>query len=123
MKKYFLFVLVLFFVTGFSFANDSAEGFWISVDEKTEKETAGWKIWVENDVLYGKILSAADTTLDDTAGGKGKSYDNFQNGIDVSTFNLGEEFVEKKFIPRKNAPTNLTDNFFYFPRKVPFDLH
>ena len=85
MKKYFLCVLVLFFVTGFTFANDSAEGFWISVDEKTEKETAGWKIWVENDVLYGKILSAADTTLDDTAGGKGKSYDNFQNGIDVST--------------------------------------
>ena len=40
---------------------------------------------VDGKITAVKILSAADTTLDDTAGGKGKSYDNFQNGIDVST--------------------------------------
>ena len=36
-------------------------------------------------MLNGKILSAADVTNEDTAGGKDKSYDNFQNGIQVNT--------------------------------------
>ena len=85
MKKFLLCFFVLFFIGYFVFATDSVEGFWISVDEKSGEQTAGWEIWQENGLLNGKILSAADVTNEDTAGGKDKSYDNFQNGIQVNT--------------------------------------
>ena len=85
MKKNLLCFFIVAFISGFIFATDSVEGFWISVDEKTGKQTAGWEIWQENGLLNGRILAAADVTADDTAGGKGKSYDNFQDGIDVNT--------------------------------------
>ena len=45
---------------------DPAEGFWLSVDEKSGKITAGWHIYEESGKLFGKILSMADlpkTTL------------------------------------------------------------
>jgi uncharacterized protein (DUF2147 family) len=88
MKKQILFVLLFALIGGVLFAADPAEGFWISVDEKTGKQTAGWEIWQENGKLYGKILSIADNPQDIKAGGAGKSYDNFQNGVDVSTLNI-----------------------------------
>jgi uncharacterized protein (DUF2147 family) len=88
MKK-FLFILLIFaFFGAFAFATDSVEGFWISVDEKTGQQTAGWEIWQENGLLNGKILSAADVKAEDTAGGNGKSYDNFQNGAKVNTIKV-----------------------------------
>jgi len=60
MKKSTLFISVfLLVVTGFCFAADPAEGFWISVDDKSGKVTAGWEIYVVGDTLYGKILSVA----------------------------------------------------------------
>ena len=68
------------------FAADPAEGYWLSVDEKTKEETAGWQIWQEGGKLYGKILSVAGKPQDEKAtGGKGKSYDNFMKGTDVGT--------------------------------------
>ena len=88
MKKYLLCFFIVAFISAFVFATDSVEGFWISVDEKTGKQTAGWEIWQEDGLLNGRILVAADVTADDTAGGKGKSYDNFQNGTDVSTIKV-----------------------------------
>ena len=39
-------------------------------------------------MLNGKILSAADVKAEDTAGGNGKSYDNFQNGAKVNTIKV-----------------------------------
>ena len=51
MKKTFLLILILSLVSGLAFATDPAEGYWISVDEKTGKQTAGWEIWQENGVL------------------------------------------------------------------------
>ena len=56
------FVLIFIMVCGICFAADPAEGFWLSVDEKTGKVTAGWQIYVQSGVLYGRILSAADAT-------------------------------------------------------------
>jgi len=56
MKK----IAVLFLILGISglcFAADPAEGFWLSVDEKTNEVTAGWQIYQEGGRLYGKILS------------------------------------------------------------------
>jgi len=88
MKKYLFLVLIFAFITGFAFAADPAEGFWISVDEKTGKQTAGWEIWQENGILYGKILSIANNPQDAKSGGVGKTYDNFQNGVDVGTLKV-----------------------------------
>jgi uncharacterized protein (DUF2147 family) len=49
------------------FAADAVEGCWLSVDEKTGKITAGWEIYQEGGVLYGKILSTPDAKPEDTA--------------------------------------------------------
>ena len=86
MKKLIALLAGLLLLGTMSFAADPAEGFWISVDEKTENPTAGWQIQVANGKLSGKILSVADKAQDVFAdGGKGKHYDNFMNGVDVGT--------------------------------------
>jgi uncharacterized protein (DUF2147 family) len=53
-------LLWLLFVAGFCSAADPVEGFWLSIDEKTNKVTAGWYIYQEGGKLYGTILSMAD---------------------------------------------------------------
>ena len=86
MKKLAAIILAMAVCMTAVFAADPAEGFWISVDEKTNKDTAGWQIWEQGGKLYGKILSVADLPQDVKAtGGKGKSYDNFMNGTDIGT--------------------------------------
>ena len=60
MKKAIFVFLVLTVVSGICFAADPVEGFWLSVDEKTGKVTAGWHVYQEGDKLFGKILSLAD---------------------------------------------------------------
>jgi uncharacterized protein (DUF2147 family) len=57
MKKIIALCVGLLLVSGLCFAADPAEGFWVSIDEKTEKPTAGWQIYAEKGVLYGKIIS------------------------------------------------------------------
>ena len=54
-----LLVLIFLFISGICFAADPAEGFWISSDEQTGKETAGWEIFIRDGKLYGRILSLA----------------------------------------------------------------
>ncbi len=88
MKKSFVICFILAFFTGLLFAADPVEGYWISVDEKTQKDTAGWEIWQEEGILYGKIISVADNPQDATAGGENKSYDNFCNGAKVSSLKV-----------------------------------
>ena len=86
MKKLFALFAGLFLAGALCFAADPTEGFWISIDEKTNKPTAGWQIWVENGKLYGKMLSIADYPQDTlTNGGKGRHYDNFMNNVDIGT--------------------------------------
>ncbi|MDR0411920.1 MAG: DUF2147 domain-containing protein [Treponema sp.] len=55
-----LFVLCMVFLAGTAFAADPVAGFWLSVDEKTHKTTAGWEIYQTNGILFGKMLSVAD---------------------------------------------------------------
>ena len=51
-------IVLLFFLAGTALCfADPVEGFWLSVDEKTNKVTAGWQIYQEGGKLYGKILS------------------------------------------------------------------
>jgi uncharacterized protein (DUF2147 family) len=59
MKKIFLLGILAVIFTGIV-AADPAEGFWISVDDKTGKATAGWQIYIEGGKLSGRILSIAD---------------------------------------------------------------
>ena len=60
MKKLTALLSMLLVVAGFCFAADPAEGYWLSIDEKTGKVTAGWQIYQESGKLFGKILSIAD---------------------------------------------------------------
>jgi uncharacterized protein (DUF2147 family) len=52
-------LLGLFLARGICFAADPVEGFWLSIDEKTGKITAGWEIYQNAGKLYGKMLSVA----------------------------------------------------------------
>ena len=89
MKKLIAIMAAFLLVGSMCFAADLAVGFWISVDEKTNDDTAGWKIWQEGGKLCGKILSVADKPQDEKAtGGKGKTYDNFMKGADVGTLTV-----------------------------------
>jgi len=64
-KKQTLFAgIFLLLAAGFCFAADPAEGFWISVDDKSGKVTAGWEIYTDGGTLFGKILSVADYPQD-----------------------------------------------------------
>ena len=86
MKKIIALFAAVLLIGTMCFAADPAEGFWISVDEKTNQPTAGWQIWEQGGTLSGKILSLADLPQDQIAdGGLGKHYDNFMNGVDVGT--------------------------------------
>ena len=86
MKKIIALFAALLLVGTMCFAADPAEGFWISIDEKTNEPTAGWQISQQGGKLSGKILSVADKPQDELAtGGKGKKYDNFMKGADVGT--------------------------------------
>ncbi|MDR2516709.1 MAG: DUF2147 domain-containing protein [Spirochaetaceae bacterium] len=56
---------------------DPAEGYWISVDDKTGRVTAGWHVYEEAGVLYGRILSIADFPQDTPALSCKESYPDF----------------------------------------------
>jgi uncharacterized protein (DUF2147 family) len=60
MKRIISLFFALIMITGFCFASDPAEGFWLSIDDKTGEVTAGWKIYQENGILYGHMLSFTD---------------------------------------------------------------
>ena len=54
---------IIALITGLAIAavcfaqSDPVDGYWISIDEKTNKITAGWHVYQEGGILYGKILS------------------------------------------------------------------
>jgi uncharacterized protein (DUF2147 family) len=56
---------------------DPVEGFWISVDDKTNKATAGWEIYQQGGKLYGKILSIAGFPQEELAKTCKESYQGF----------------------------------------------
>ncbi|MDR1970481.1 MAG: DUF2147 domain-containing protein [Treponema sp.] len=45
-------------------AADPVEGYWLSIDDKTGRVTAGWEIYQEGGKLYGKVLSTAEHAPD-----------------------------------------------------------
>ena len=73
---------------------DPVVGFWLSVDEKTDKVSAGWQIYIENDILYGKILSVPNQPRNALATECRDSYRNFPVAGRVSQMPLaGTPFI------------------------------
>ena len=77
MKKIIILFLTFSVIAGFCFAEDPAEGYWLSVDEKTGKVTGGWHIFVEGDKMLGRVLSMADYSRDILAVRCKESYPGF----------------------------------------------
>ena len=59
------------------FAQDPASGLWKSVDDKTGKTTAIWKIYEEGGKLFGTIAAVVDNPQDVIASACKKSYKDF----------------------------------------------
>jgi len=59
MKKIIILFLILA-ISGICFASDPAEGYWLSVDEKSGKVTGGWHIYQEDGKLLGRLLSSTE---------------------------------------------------------------
>jgi uncharacterized protein (DUF2147 family) len=77
MKKIIIITTVILLCTGNAFAADPAEGYWLSVDDKTGEIKSGWEIYESNGILYGKILSAVNCTAEDKAVKCRESYAGF----------------------------------------------
>jgi uncharacterized protein (DUF2147 family) len=84
MKKLFVVLGALLLSAGLCSAADVVEGCWISIDEKTGKTTAGWEIYTENNVLYGRILSIDGFPQEEIASACKASYAGFPLSGDVS---------------------------------------
>ncbi|MCL2271642.1 MAG: DUF2147 domain-containing protein [Treponema sp.] len=94
MKKMFFLLFTLFIISGICFASDPLEGFWLSIDDKTGNVTAGWKIYQENDMLYGYMLSFSDKTDGNLAKRCKESYPGFPAAGKVNQMTLtGTPFI------------------------------
>jgi uncharacterized protein (DUF2147 family) len=69
--------LIIFVYAGAVFANDPAEGFWLSVDQRTGVVESGWEIYEDNGFLLGRLLSGLGMTASDRATRCRDSYTNF----------------------------------------------
>ena len=88
MKKALVLCIALFIAGGVAFALDPAEGYWISVDDKTGKETAGWEFYQQDGKLYGRMLSVADYSQTEIATRCRDSYRNFPIPGKVNTMHV-----------------------------------
>jgi uncharacterized protein (DUF2147 family) len=59
MKRPVFFCAVLLLQAVLCFSADPVEGYWVSVDDKTGKITAGWEMYVADGKLFGKMHSMA----------------------------------------------------------------
>jgi uncharacterized protein (DUF2147 family) len=84
MKKRFIFAAVFIAAVQLCFAADPAEGYWLSIDDKTGNVTAGWEIYLEGGKLMGKIVSTAEYPQDVLAEKCKQSYRGFPVAGDVS---------------------------------------
>ena len=83
MKKCIFLLMMFLYIAGFCFAADPVEGYWLSIDEKTGKVTAGWEIYTQGGKVFGKILSMADHPKTALADKCKESYQGFPVAGDV----------------------------------------
>jgi uncharacterized protein (DUF2147 family) len=67
MKRIFTAIIFILIYAVAAFAADPAEGFWLSVDQRTGKIESGWEIYQDNGYLYGKLLSGVGILSSDKA--------------------------------------------------------
>ncbi|MGP1437680.1 MAG: DUF2147 domain-containing protein [Treponema sp.] len=100
MKKLYLLFIFLVFGASFIFALDPVEGLWKSVDEKSGKVTAVWKISVQGNKLFGEIVVAIGKNPKKLADNCKDSYPGFPKSGKVNQmFLVGTPFIynlEKK---------------------------
>lgn len=77
MKKLAALLGSLLLLVSAVFAADPAEGLWKSIDDKTGEVTAIWKIYQENDTLYGTIVAVTGNPQDVVASACKESYKGF----------------------------------------------
>ena len=79
MKKVYMVLAVLLVCASACFTADPVFGYWVSIDEETNKPTGAWRIWEEGGKLYGKMVSLVGYAADQKAvGAKGRGpYDGF----------------------------------------------
>jgi uncharacterized protein (DUF2147 family) len=87
MRKLF-FICLAILRAHLCFALDPAEGFWFSIDEKTGQITAGWEIYEEGGLLYGKMVSLVGRSPREPAALCRRSYRGFPVDGDVSQMSL-----------------------------------
>jgi uncharacterized protein (DUF2147 family) len=58
MKKTITTVIIILACAGYAFAADPVEGFWLSVDPISGKIQSGWEMYINNNTMYGKMVSA-----------------------------------------------------------------
>jgi uncharacterized protein (DUF2147 family) len=84
MKILLAIMVIIFTYAGAVFADDPAEGFWLSVDQKTGKVESGWEIYEDNGVLMGRLLSGLGLSATSRATKCKESYPNFPIGGKVN---------------------------------------
>jgi len=88
MKKLFLVLAVFMYASLFSVFADPVEGLWKSIDEKTGKVTAVWKIYVQGEKLFGEMLVVLGKKPDAKAEKCTKDYPDFPKAGKVSSMPL-----------------------------------
>lgn len=112
MKKLVALAAVLLVGLTALFAEDPATGLWKSIDDKTGKTTAIWKIYEENDMLFGTIAAVIDNPQDVVADKCKKSYKNFPvkgNVNEMTTVGTPWIFNMKKEAEGKWEDGNIID--------------
>ena len=77
MKKLLILVGSILLLTTKLFAADPAVGLWKSIDDKTGKVTAIWKVYEQGGKLFGTIAATTDAPQDIPASSCKESYKNF----------------------------------------------
>ena len=94
MKKLFLLVAVFMSFSLLSVFADPVEGLWKSVDEKSGKVTAVWKIYIQEGKLFGEMLVVIGKKPDAKASKCTKDYPDFPRPGKVSNMPLvGTPFI------------------------------
>jgi len=84
MKKIILLLTSLVLLSTALFAADPAVGLWKSIDDKSGKVTAIWRVYEENGKLFGTIAATTDNPQDVIASACKAAYKNFPISGDVN---------------------------------------
>ena len=88
MKKLLALCIMAAFAAATLFAADAVEGYWKSIDEKTGKVTAAWRIYQDGNKLYGVIVTVPNQNDSKIANMCKSSYKDFPIAGDVNKMTI-----------------------------------